>query len=373
MVRSKLLILSVFCIMFFAQSCVHGDLDDCPPMVRYAVAFKYTSHTETRDRFYDDVKKINLYVFDENNLVYTTTTELSPYDENFNIPLDLPMGKYHIVAWGNVLEDQPFSVAPNNFVKGETTLAEARLILEKTKMDVDGAYINDTKLEKLFWSEIENDTIPLYVNRIDTMSLINNTENFRIVLHWDHSNVNMDEIADHSKVVVRLQGSNSRYSFRGGRVPESVNYAPYNTYLSDHTTDSVLTADTREWLKINYYSNDFDEISKSTVYDFSILRLYKDIPLYLVVEYWEPTDDGKYIKNEVAKVDLVSQTSGFQYLFANRGIAEAQWQSTFDINELYRVDMHIIQGSKYFDSFATGTIKIKDWWKIDVEGGGGAD
>ena len=49
-------LLPILCL-FFLQGCVHGDLEDCPPMVRYAVAFKYTDHTENGDRFYDDVKK----------------------------------------------------------------------------------------------------------------------------------------------------------------------------------------------------------------------------------------------------------------------------------------------------------------------------
>ena len=150
MVRSKLLIVSVFFVMFLLQSCVHGDLDDCPPMVSYAVAFRYTDHTGREDRFYDDVKKINLYVFDKNNLVYTTTTGLSPYDENFNIPLEgIPMGNYNIIAWGNVLDNQPFSITPDNFIKGETTYDEARLRLQKTAGE-----LNDTELEKLFFGEL---------------------------------------------------------------------------------------------------------------------------------------------------------------------------------------------------------------------------
>lgn len=363
MVRCKLFILSVICLMFFAQSCVHGDLDDCPPMVRYAVAFQYTNHTGRADRFYDDVKKINLYVFDENNLIYTTTTELSPYESNFNIPLDLPMGNYHIIAWGNVLDSEPFSITPNDFVKGETTLDEARLILQKTAGEM-----NNTELEKLFFGEMKAE-IPLYISKIDTISLTNNTNNVRIVLHWDQSKLSSDEVADLTRVVVRLNGTNARYKFDNSRDAMAVNYAPFASYMSD----SITKTDKNEWLRIYYYSDDFSEKSKSTVYDFTVLRLFKDIPLNLVVEYWEPMSGNDYIKTPIADVDIISRNTGFEYLFTNEGIAESQWQNTFDKHEYYRVDMYIIQGSKYYDSFTTGVIKIKDWWKVGQEEGGGAN
>ena len=311
------------------------NLDDYPP-IRYAVAFKYTNHIGKENRFHNDVKKINLYVFDKNNLVYHTTTELSPYEKNFNIPLDLPVGKYHIVAWGNVWYDQ-FSVTPNSFVKGVTTLAEARLILEKTSRN----NLNDTELEKLFYGELPNVEIPHSANfinpssRIDTISLVNNTEHIRVVLHWDDTKYPSG--IDPSNVVVHLKGSNAAYRFNNERVAADVIYAPYKTYLSDYIVDSIITNDKRDWLKINYYPNNFEKKTKSSIYEFSVLRLFKDIPLNLVVEYHAPTNE---ITN-LASVDIISRTTGFEYLFINRGISESQWQRTFDINELYRVDMYI--------------------------------
>lgn len=361
MVRYKLFILSVFCLMFFAQSCVHGDLDDCPPMVSYAVAFKYTNHTEKTDRFYDDVKKINLYVFDDDNLIYTTKTELSPYEQNFNIPLEnIPMGNYHIVAWGNLLDDEPFLITPE-FEVGVTTLAEARMVLQKTAED-----LNNTDLEKLFFGEMTVE-IPMYISKIDTLSLTNNTNRVRVLLHWDHSVLASNEIVDHSKVVVRLKGTNAIYKFDNSSYPTAVLYAPHAIY-----SDTVPA--NGDWLKINYYDLDeFKEISRSLMYEFTVLRLYKDVPLRLVVEVWEPTSDGKHIVNSIADVDIISRNTGFEYLFIDKGIAEASWQNTFDMNELYRVDMYITQKSAYYDSFATGAIKIKDWWKVHVDDGGGAN
>ena len=362
MVRYKILIVSVFFVMFLLQSCVHGDLDDCPPMVSYAVAFQYTDHTGREDRFYDDVKKIDLYVFDKNNLVYTTTTKLGLYDENFNIPLDLPMGNYNIIAWGNALDNQPFSITPDNFVKGETTFDEARLRLQKTAGE-----LNDTELEKLFFGELRNVEIPLYVSRIDTVSLMNNTERIRIVLHWDFTKAAGGQGFNHDSISVRLNGTNSLYRFDNERVAANVKYAPFKKYFTDNLVDSINTYDKRDWLKINYYSNEFKEISKTTIYDFTVLRLFKDIPMNLVVEY---VNRKSGIFHPIADVDIVSRNTGFEFLFTHRGIIESQWQRTFDINELYEVDMYIIFDG--VNTFTTGDIQIKDWWKVEDENGAGA-
>ena len=366
MVRHKLLLLPILCLMFITQSCIHGDMDYCPPMVQYAVTFKYTYHTATEDRFYDDVRKINLYVFENNKLIYTTVVPVDPYDDNFNIPLNLPMGNYKIIAWGNVLDSEPFSITPTLTVN-RTTFDEARLILQKTAGE-----LNDTELEKLFYGELDA-VIPLYVSRIDTIPLMNNTERVRVVLHWDHTGLTDEEIIDYSNVVVRINGTNAVYKFDNNRESTPVIYAPFATYMSD----SIANADPGEWLNIYYYSSaSFKDIFKSCVYDFTILRIFKDIPLSLSVEYWVTIRDvnGERIeKHFIANVDIVNRNSGFEYLFSERSIPESRWQETFDINELFRVDMYITQDKRYNYTFVTGGINIEEWHKVDYVGGGGAD
>jgi hypothetical protein len=379
MVRCKLLwLLPVLCISL--QGCIHGGLDDCPPMVNYAVAFKYTNHTGTKDRFYDDVKKINLYVFDEHNLVYITTTELSPYKKNFNIPLNLPMGNYHIIAWGNVLDDQPFAVTPDGFVKGETTLAEARLILQR---DANG--LSERELEKLFYGEIEAE-IPLYINRVDTIPLMNDTNHVRVVLHWDHSGVinPTEKIVDYDEVIVRLTGSNAVYNFRNEIQPNRVVYVPYFT---DKTAD-ILETDTRtDWLRIYYYPETINEVSNSTVYDFKILRFVLNNDIILSVLRKKKVMDPENLfapagspdrDNPEFGVNIVGNSSGnegFTKLFKDgmhltTGIMQ---QNAFDKYENYRIDVYF-----RFDELANTyvsvvVVKIQDWHKVGDSIYGGAE
>ena len=364
MVRYKFLLGSVLCWAFFAQGCVHGDLDDCPPMVQYAVAFTYTNHVWNKDRFYDDVKTINLYVFDANNLVYTTTTELSPYEEKFNIPLDLPMGNYTILAWGNVSTSGPFTITPANFIKGKTTLSEARLTLQKTRGD-----LNDTRLEKLFFGEIHA-TVPLYVSRIDTIPLTNDTKNVRVVLHWNTKNVSLGSKVDHSNVVVRLNGRNAKYKFDNSNDALSVAYAPYMSYPSDSILKAGVGTTVRDGnnpLRIDYADLEkftrLADFTETTVYDFTTLRLFADLPLNLSIEYWQPEGNNQYIKKPVHEADIINRYTGFPYLFAeDMRIAENQWQNSFDKYDFYRVDVFIVQEES--DTFVTGSILIKDWWVV---------
>jgi hypothetical protein len=348
-------LLPILCL--FLQGCVHGDLEDCPPMVRYAVAFKYTNHTENRDRFYDDVKKINLYVFDEKNLIYTTTTTTGfPYDDNFNIPLDhLPMGRYTIIAWGNVLDNEPFSITPDSFVTGKTTLSEARLMLQNTADE-----LNNTQLEKLFFGEIKAE-IPLYYSRIDTISLTNDTKRIRVAIHWDFSKVDLEDRVKLDSVKVRLDGVNAKYKFDNNIVSTSVTYEPYVVLNSDSIDKN------KDWKNIYFYSTAFDKNQKSVYYDFAVLRLLKDIPLSLFVNYETPIEIYNILPE--SGINIISSSEGFQYLFASEGIASSQWQDTFDKYDYYRIDLYVVQVDKYKNTFVTGGIHINDWIKNPVEGG----
>jgi hypothetical protein len=350
-------------------------------MVRYAVAFKFTHHTEDRDRFYDDVKKINLYVFDKNNLVYTTTTELSPYEEKFNIPLDLPMGNYHIIVWGNALDGQPFRITPTNFVKGVTTLAEARLTLQRKANN-----LSDTEFEKLFWGEVKAE-IPLYVSRIDTIPLINDTKNVRVVIYWDHTGreQSQTEIFNYEDITVNFTGSNAEYTF--DNLPTANNkvvYAPHHTDKGD----ILINDNPKDWLQIHYYPDEMKTLSDSTVYDFNTLRSVLANKLTLTV--LQHTKIG-YFENLFGTigtpqrhdllygVDIVGNVSGlvgFSKLFRNQmGLTSVQtMQSAFDRYDKYRINVYLKYDKIANTYFSIAEVRIQDWHIFNNENHyGGAD
>ena len=345
-------------ILLFGQSCIHGDLDDCPPMVQYAVAFEYTNHTGSpADRFYEDVKKIDLFVFDDNEFIYTTKTEIRPFDTNLTIPLDIPMGIYDIIAWGNVMDDQPIVIepAPAEFIPGVTTLDEARCILQ-TK----AGNLSDTELEKLFFGEIMAE-IPSHISRVDTIPLNNDTKRIRVVLHWDYNNLPPQSRIDHQNVAVRLTGTNARYRFHNDCHELDVVYAPYHVPYNQEQTDSILELDDSNWLQIAYGDESlFRNLEESKVYDFSVLRLFKDMPLTLTVEHRYPSMNPVPIHTAV---NILCRDEGFSKMFDDRmRIVESQWQFMYDRYDDYRIDIFVVQ--KELNTFVTGSINFIDWKKI---------
>ncbi len=362
------------------QSCIHGDLEDCPPMVNYAVTFKYTEHLDKRDRFYDDVKKINLYVFDEDNYFTTFIYQVAPnsrFQPDFKIPLnDLPMGKYTMVAWGNVLDTEPFDILPTEFKKGETKLEAARLELRKTKDT-----LNHTQIEKLFFGRREFE-IPLYVNRTDTIPLVNDTKNIRVVIHWDNANLQEDELIKYDSVIVQLQGTNAQYDFKNdSTLRKKVTYDPHRKFIPQAKADSAIRAgkiftDSLPALPL-YDEKSYEEqvVKKSTkqlrttVYDFTVLRLFENVPLELTIQEVDRLAVGKPLHELIKKHDLISGDDGCQRQFFNATMA-SNWRRTFDRNDYYQIDVYIYQKNPV-GTFVTGQLRILNWWLIHYSDGGG--
>jgi hypothetical protein len=360
MARYIFSLLSMLCLLILVPSCVQGDMDDCPPMVSYAVAFRYTEHTKDYDRFYDDVKKINLFVFDENNLIYMTTWDVSPYEENYNIPLEkLPMGRYHIIAWGNVLENGNFTLDPDekNFVIGETSLDDVRLMLNRSANQFS-TVASDKELDMLFYGELDAE-IPMYVSRIDTINLINNTNKVRVVLHWDHSGElrETSEIIDYDEVRVQLGASNAVYGFSNNFIgTDNVVYMPTACYY----TDSILETDNNEWITMYSESNSVSEITNSCVYDFSILRMAIGSPISLTVQRKKSAIPNPY--NLLS--DSYDLIQAFTVYFDDQGVPESQRQKMFDKHEYYRIDLYFTYDFLMNTYVSTG-LQVTPWTMVE--------
>jgi hypothetical protein len=248
-----------------------------------------------------------------------------------------------------VLDDQPFLITPDEFVKGVTTLAEARLILQR-----EAGNLSQKELEKLFYGEIEAE-IPLYVDRIDTMSLTNDTKRVRVVLHWDHSGElqETEETIDYDEVQIAINGSNAVYNFRNSFVgTDNVTYKPY---YFDYTGD-ILTAgpERPDELNVYYYSAAFGKESNICVYDFTILRMMVDIPVTLSI------GRKKKILLDIQNLETVNIFGSFMHYFDEHGADVSTRQNLFDKHEYYRIDFYF-NYDKLAGTYVTGGINIVDW------------
>jgi hypothetical protein len=309
------------------------------------------------------------------------------------------MGRYTIITWGNMLEGQPFEVIPE-FELGVTTIDEARLVLQQ--------YADNLRLENLFFGERQVD-IPLYYSKTDTVSLINNTHNVRVVLHWDHTGAPVDhsQAVDYNEVIVAVTSSNMVYDFRNNAQTANDYYyqtgqivRKYNPYYTDLTGDTLRREnqfsrkDTRNWMRL-YYPNNIDAGQDSMVFDFRILRMTVDQEVKLSVMRKKPltglTENlfamPPYIGNPdryddpvnpIKGVDIIGKNShtdieatGYNKLFrSDAGIRDLpeelkikMQQRQFDINEYYRIDVYL-KYEDIYDSYVTGGVHIVDWHKV---------
>jgi hypothetical protein len=232
----------LLCINFvlMMQGCVGSGLDECPDAIRYSLAFKYTLHTDDYDRFNDDVDKMFVYVFDvaTDVCVYMdTTTMLAPFDEDYTCSLPLNVGTYNIITWGWGRNVGDLSLKRNTavipeIVPGETDINDARLLLEER--------ISDGRLEKTFYGELRNVEVPAFISRVDTVSLLNLTNQIRIVISDAKTAAEQDDLS------LSIAGDNGAYFFNStANAPSidaakgAVTYTPYVVYR----TDSILKAD----------------------------------------------------------------------------------------------------------------------------------
>jgi hypothetical protein len=148
------------------------------------ISFKYDYNIKFANAFANEVNSVALYVFDENNILIeqtTTTDKEALSQEDFEMALQLDPGKYRLLAWGGLMNEESFDLLADTKI-GETTLQELQVRMHR-EQNSDGT------------ASVREDLLPLYhgtmeidVNDVDgsyrhTMSMMKNTNNIRILLH----------------------------------------------------------------------------------------------------------------------------------------------------------------------------------------------
>ena len=104
--------------LFFAlstSSCKEGFIyegeGDCGTY--YNIAFKYDYNMKFADAFANEVNSVSLFVFDSNDtLVKSIAVNDSErvQSSGFSIPLELESGKYELVAWAGLMNEESFDL-----------------------------------------------------------------------------------------------------------------------------------------------------------------------------------------------------------------------------------------------------------------------
>ena len=192
-----------------ASSCQNGFIfegeGDCGTY--YRIRFRYDYNIKFADAFAAEVNSIALYVFDENDVLVeeiATTDKKALSSGNFEIPLELQPGKYTLMAWGGLMNEESFDMLADTKV-GVTRREELQVRMHR-QHDEDGKARVSEDLLPLY-----HGTMPLEVKALpgtftETMSLKKNTNVIRILLH-EMSGHDVD--AD--KFVFEINDSNGLY------------------------------------------------------------------------------------------------------------------------------------------------------------------
>ena len=207
--RRVLMALSMVAAVLATSSCENGVIfegeGDCG--IYYRIRFRYDYNIKFADAFAYEVNSIALYVFDENDILVeeiATTDKKTLSSGNFEIPLELQPGKYTLMAWGGLMNEESFDLLADTKV-GVTRREELQVRMHRQYDENGNARVSEDLLP-LF-----HGTMPLEVTGMpgtftETMSLMKNTNVIRILLH-EMSGHDVD--AD--KFIFEINDSNGLY------------------------------------------------------------------------------------------------------------------------------------------------------------------
>lgn len=223
----KLRILSFIVVLLSLVSCSNNLIfeseGDCG--VYYRIGFKYDYNMKFADAFANEVNSIALYVFNEDSIL---VQEVKTADKNelgtgsFEIPLELAPGKYILLAWGGLMEEESFDLLAEPVV-GQTKIDEM-MVKMRRGVNADGVCVVEEDLKPLY-----HGCMPLEVTAVDgtyseTMSLMKNTNNIRIMLQ-ELSGGSVD--AD--KFIFEITDANGLYAWDNSRLDdEKIIYSPWS-------------------------------------------------------------------------------------------------------------------------------------------------
>ena len=192
-----------------ASSCQDGFIfegeGDCGTY--YRIRFRYDYNIKFADAFAAEVNSIALYVFDENDILVeeiATTDKKALSSGKFEIPLELEPGKYTLMAWGGLMNEESFDMLADTKV-GVTKREELQVRMHR-QYDENGEARVSEDLLPLYHGTMSLEVKALPGTFTETMSLKKNTNVIRILLH-EMSGHDVD--AD--KFIFEINDSNGLY------------------------------------------------------------------------------------------------------------------------------------------------------------------
>ena len=202
---------------------VYDDLAPCPEGLK--LRFIYDYNMEFANAFPSPVHCLTVYVYDENGKYVTTLTETSSEklsDENYRMTVDLPEGKYKVVAYGGMQCD----ASSYHFLQTPAAGADITSLGVALNQDIMQRPVG-TELHSLFYGKIFDVEVKKETMAYDeyTVPMMKDTNNLRVILQ----ELNGDPVAgtDFNWAVI---DDNTRMNWENDVVPEgNFTYLPWTS------------------------------------------------------------------------------------------------------------------------------------------------
>lgn len=232
--RTCLLLTTILIGTAACDSTIYDNEGDCS--VHYRVNFRYTKNIVGADAFGPQVTRVHLYVFDkQGRLVINKTAERQPTDDNrFFMEIDVPPGKYDMLAWCEGASDIDRATA---FVIGQNTVptviddlcAELPLQSEATEQ------YSDRDIDRLYHGIAADVVCPDTYGTIDLdpIYLTRDTKHLSVLLqNLDGSPIGENEFS------FAIEAANNVLDYRNNVISDTpFNYRPWSVERTSASFD----------------------------------------------------------------------------------------------------------------------------------------
>ncbi len=196
------------------------------------ISFEYNYNLKDANAFAKEVNSIALYVFDENDVLvdYTTTADKEALSKKtFEMRLQLAPGKYRLLAWGGVMNEESFDILTDAKI-GETRVEEVQVKMHRKYNDNGKAVVDQDLLPLYHGTELIEISDEKGTYR-HTMQLMKDTNVVRICLH----ELSGHEV-DADDFIFEIEDSNGLYDWNNTLLDdEQITYSAW--YQGSGTTE----------------------------------------------------------------------------------------------------------------------------------------
>lgn len=229
---------TIAAVAMTASSCekIFDYEGDCDP--KFFVKFEYTMHMEKGDAFKEQVKAVDLWIFDSEtgdyvDHVYSTVADLEQYD--YLLPIDVKPGNYNFVAWCGDIDNRHFKVNDNINRHDEATCR-----LHKRKYEGMQAVSNEN-LDLLFHGKLNGASLPDEEGTyIYTVPLIRDVNNISITLQ----HVSGDFDTTHKSIIMADNNGSMFHDNTVDETDETIHFHPWSLVTGNLEGESQTPGNT---------------------------------------------------------------------------------------------------------------------------------